>query len=78
MMDKFGARERYPLKSTFFRIASEEAEPFAGFLLDPERSIPLVFVSRRNHDGTLLCDPSELADKLARASPTCALRKRPN
>ena len=71
MMDKFGGRERYPLKSTFFRIKAEEAERFAGFLLDPQRTIPLVFISRRNHDGEVLCDPFELADKLVGIAYVC-------
>ena len=34
IMDKFGGREGYPLKSTFFNIAAAEAGQFAGFLLD--------------------------------------------
>jgi len=38
IMDKFGAREGYPLKSTFFRIAANEAKPFAGFLLESKNA----------------------------------------
>ncbi|WP_375762463.1 hypothetical protein ACE10W_37180 [Bradyrhizobium sp. B025] len=64
LIDKFGGREHYPLQTTFVQIGSEEAERFASFLLDPERTLPLVFISRRNRDEAMLCDPSELADKL--------------
>jgi len=71
MMDKFGGRERYPLKSTFVQIKSEEAKPFVGFLLDRERTLPIVFISRRNRDGALLCDPSVLADKLVGIAYVC-------
>ena len=71
MMDRFGARERFPLKSTFLRITADEAEPFVGFLLDPERTIPVVFVSRCNRDDELTCDPSDLADKLVGIAYVC-------
>ncbi|MFZ5675710.1 MAG: hypothetical protein ACOZAM_22355 [Pseudomonadota bacterium] len=71
MMDKFGARERFPLKANFFRIQADEAERFVGFLLDAERTIPIVFISRRNRDGQLLCDPLDLADKLVGIAYVC-------
>ena len=71
MIDKFGGRERYPLKATFVQIKTEEAEQFAGFLLDAERTLPVVFISRRNRDGALLCDPSVMADKLVAIAYVC-------
>lgn len=71
LIDKFGGRERYPLKATYIQIRSDEAQRFAGFLLDAERTLPIVFISRRNRDGTILCDPSELADKLVGIAYVC-------
>src|SRR5689334_17587035 len=64
MVENFGGRERYSIKPTFFEIKTDEAKRFYEFLLDQERAIPVVFVSRRNRDGKLLCNPTELADKL--------------
>ncbi len=72
MMDRFGARESFPLKPTFLRIEAKEAERFVSFLLDPERSMPVVFISRRNQDGQLPCDPSEISDKLVGIAYVCA------
>lgn len=71
MMDKFGGRERYSLKTTFIQIKTAEAEPFVRFLLDGERTLPVVFISRRNRDGALLCDPSVLADQLVGIAYVC-------
>ena len=71
MLEKFGGRERYPLKPTFFEIKTDEAKPFSEFLLDQERTIPVIFVSRRNRDSKLLCDPSDLADKLVGIAYVC-------
>lgn len=71
MMDKFGAREAYPLASTFVNISDSEAGEFSGFLLDTSRTLPVVFVSRRNHDNGLPCNPSELAGKLAGIAYVC-------
>jgi hypothetical protein len=71
VMDRFGARETFPLKPTFLRIELNEAETFTGFLLNPERTMPVVFVSRRNSDGSLPCDAADLADKLVGIAYVC-------
>lgn len=71
MMDKFGAREGYPLKSTFLKIPIDDSQRFADFLLDKNRAIPIVFISRRNRDGGLMCDPTLLADKLVGIAYVC-------
>jgi hypothetical protein len=55
----------------FFEIKTSEARTFSEFLLDEERTIPVVFVSRRNRDRKLLCDPSDLADKLVGIAYVC-------
>lgn len=71
MMDKFGAREQYALTPKHLDIKTAEAATFAGFLLDPSRTLPLVFLSRQNHDEAVLCDPTELADKLVGIAYVC-------
>lgn len=71
IMDRYGGREEFPLKSKFFNIAATEAEPFSGFLLNPRRSMPVVFVSRTNQTEALLCDPSHLANMLVGIAYVC-------
>ena len=71
IMDRYGGREEFPLKSKYFNIAATEAEPFTGFLLNPQRSMPVVFISRTNEDEALLCDPAELASKLVGIAYVC-------
>lgn len=71
MMDRFGARERFPLKPTFLRISADEAERFVDFLLDPERNVPVVLISRRNRDAEWACDPADLSDKLVGIAYVC-------
>jgi hypothetical protein len=71
ILEKFGGRERYPLKPKFVEIKAGESKSFSEFLLDLERTVPVVFVSRRNRDGELLCDPSDLADKLVGIAYVC-------
>jgi hypothetical protein len=71
IMDRYGGRAEFPLKSKYFNIAANEAEPFTGFLLNPKRSMPVVFISRTNHDESLLCDPSQLASSLVGIAYVC-------
>jgi len=71
MLDKFGAREQYALTPKHLTIKTAEADTFAAFLLDPARTLPLVFVSRRNEDEAILCDPADLTDKLVGAAYVC-------
>lgn len=71
MMEKFGAREQYALTPKHLDIKTTEAAQFAGFLLDPVRALPLVFISRQNVGQSVLCDPGELADKLVGIAYVC-------
>lgn len=71
IMAKFGGRERYPLKSTFIKIPTAEAERFSQFLLDSTRTLPVVFLSRTNDNEHLLCNPNELAGKLVGVAYVC-------
>jgi hypothetical protein len=71
IMDRYGGRAEFPLKSKYFNIAANEAEPFTGFLLNPKRSMPVVLISRTNHDESLLCDPSQLASTLVGIAYVC-------
>ncbi len=71
IMEKFNAREQYALTPKQIDIKTTEAATFAQFLLDPARALPLVFVSRQNHDETVLCDFGELADKLVGIAYVC-------
>jgi hypothetical protein len=71
MMEKFHAHERYALTPKFLVIKASEAADFAGFLLDPLRTLPLIFVSKKNQDEEVMCDPNELADKLVGTAYVC-------
>jgi len=71
MLDTFGGRENFPLKTTFVHIAHGEEERFLEFLMHPDRTLPIVFVSRRNRDDDVMVDLSALASKLAGLTYVC-------
>ncbi|MBX3521604.1 MAG: hypothetical protein KF807_00200 [Xanthobacteraceae bacterium] len=71
IVDKFRAREHYAITPQHLTIRDDEAPTFAKFLLDPQRKLPLIFVSRRNQNEECLCNVSELAGKLVGIAYVC-------
>lgn len=71
MIDRFGARESFPLKAQRIRIGSDDDERFVDFLLSEDRILPIVFASRTNADNSLACNADEIADRLAGIAYVC-------
>lgn len=64
IVSRWGGHEHFAVSRTAETITGEDAKKLVNLIRDPERQMPVLYISARNSDDKTLVSPDEVADQL--------------